>query len=115
MEKIAVIGSNSFTGSHFVNTILEKTDHDVIGISRSPEYNKIFLPYSYKKEKSKKFCFHQLDINKDLSKIMKLFDKKQPKAIPIQRGTASHSGNLLRLRPGRTIFLFSRAGVRPPD
>jgi len=81
MEKIAVMGSNSFTGSHCVNTILENTDYEVIGISRSPEYNKIFLPYSYKKEKPKKFNFHQLDINNDLDKIMKLLDKKQPKVI----------------------------------
>ena len=49
MKKIAVIGSNSFTGSHFVDYALKNTDAEIIGISRSPEYNHIFLPYKYKK------------------------------------------------------------------
>ena len=42
--KILVIGSNSFSGSNLVNSLLDK-DYDVFGISRSNEYNPIFLPY----------------------------------------------------------------------
>lgn len=73
--KIAVIGSNSFSGSNFINIALEKTDYDIIGISRSNEYNPIFLPY--KKNKSNRFKFFQLDINKDLDKIIDLIKNEQ--------------------------------------
>lgn len=81
METIAVIGSNSFTGSHCVNTILEQTHYNVIGLSRSPEYNDIFLPYAYQKKRSSRFHFHQLDINTDLKQIMNLFHSTQPMMV----------------------------------
>ena len=48
MKKIIVIGSNSFTGAHFVNESLNN-NYKVIGISRSQEYNDVML--SYKKNK----------------------------------------------------------------
>ena len=45
-EKIIVIGSNSFSGASFVNYVLDENPQaTVIGISRSAEYNDIFLPY----------------------------------------------------------------------
>jgi len=69
MEKLIVIGSNSFSGSNFVNTVLENTDYEVIGISRSPEPSSIFLPY--KKFKGR-FQFYQMDLNNDLDKILEL-------------------------------------------
>ena len=40
--------------------ILENSNAEVIGISRSPEYNSIFLPYLYKKDRPKKFKFYQI-------------------------------------------------------
>lgn len=73
MTTISVIGSNSFSGSHFIDSVLEKTDYNVIGISRSEEYNLIFLPY---KSKSKgRFEFFKRDLNKDLEDIINIFDK----------------------------------------
>jgi len=45
MNKVAVIGSNSFSGADFIDLLLEKGNYDVIGMSRSPEKSKIFLPY----------------------------------------------------------------------
>lgn len=80
-KKIAVLGSNSFSGSHFVNYVLENTDADIIGISRSAEYDPLFLPYLYKKERQKRFTFHQLDVNKDLEDIIELFDREKPEAV----------------------------------
>ena len=59
MKKVLVLGSNSFTGSHFVNHILENTNASIIGISRSKEYDSIFLPYLYKKPRPKNFKFFQ--------------------------------------------------------
>src|SRR3989344_2646227 len=81
IKKIAVIGSNSFFGSHFVNQVLESTDWKVIGISRSPEYASIFLPYLYKKKRSKKFQFKRLDVNKDYRKLTTFLDKEKPEVV----------------------------------
>ena len=66
---VVVIGSNSFSGAHFVNHILQK-GISTIGISRSPEPHEVFLPY--KKLKSNNFAFHQLDLNHDLDIILEL-------------------------------------------
>ena len=81
MNKILVLGSNSFTGSHFIDHVLENTDKEVIGISRSDEYDSIFLPYLYKKERSKKFKFKKLDINKNLEEILMVIDEEKPDVI----------------------------------
>src|SRR5277367_5558990 len=79
MEKIAVIGSNSFSGADFIDLLLEKKNYDVIGISRSPEKSEIFLPY--KKHESAQFKFHQLDLNKDNDQIIDLLDQFKPQYI----------------------------------
>ncbi len=81
MKKVAVIGSNSFSGSSFIDYILENTAAEVIGISRSAEYPPIFLPYLYRKERPKKFRFFQLDLNNDLGRIMELLDEFGPEVI----------------------------------
>ena len=44
--KVLVIGSNSFSGSHFVAEALG-AGHAVWGVSRSPEPNPVFLPYRW--------------------------------------------------------------------
>lgn len=81
-KKVTVLGSNSFSGSHFVDYVLDNTDAEVIGISRSPEYEPIFLPYLYKKsEKPTRFKFSQLDLNKNLEEIINLLDKEKPEII----------------------------------
>ncbi len=79
MEKIAVIGSNSFSGSYFIDTVLENTDYNIIAISRSPERNQIFLPY--KKRDNKKVRFYQMDLNQDINKIIDLFKKEDIKFV----------------------------------
>ena len=43
-KKCLIIGSNSFSGSSFVDFLL-KNNFDVFGISRSKEINNVFLPY----------------------------------------------------------------------
>lgn len=80
--KYAVLASNSFTGSHFIDYVLRKTDDQVIGLSRSKEYNPVLLPYKYKKNPPpNRFQFHQLDVNTQLEQIMALFDKEKPDYI----------------------------------
>ncbi len=80
IKKIAVFGSNSFTGSHFVDYALQKGIR-VIGISRSPEYKDIFLSYAYKKPRSPNLSFHQLDVNRDLERIIQLLDEEKPEVV----------------------------------
>ena len=79
MKKVVVIGSNSFSGSDFVDLLLESSEYDVIGISRSAEKSPLFL--RYKRHKNPKFSFHQLDLNQDLPEIMSLLGAFQPEYI----------------------------------
>ena len=79
MKKILVLASNSFTGSHFVDRVLED-GYEVLGISRSDEYPTIMLPYRYNK-KVKNFKFFKLDLNRELDPILKIVDQEKPKII----------------------------------
>jgi len=77
--RVLVIGSNSFSGSDFIDLLLEKGIYTVIGMSRSPEKNPLFLPY--KRHLKANFSFYQLDLNKDLSIILKVIDRYKPEYI----------------------------------
>lgn len=79
MKKVVVIGSNSFSGSHFIDFLLKNTHYFVIGISRSPEKKDFYLPY--KKPDLSRFEFRQLDLNRDIPDILKLFDKHNPEYV----------------------------------
>lgn len=79
MTKAAVIGSNSFSGSHYADYLLDKTRYEVIGISRSQEKKSLYL--SYKKNNLSRFKFHQLDLNKNLNQIINLLDAEKPEYI----------------------------------
>lgn len=74
--KVAVIGSNSFSGSDFVDLLLERGGYSVVGISRSPEKSPLFLPY--KRHRNPEFQFHQLDLNRDMDRIVGLLDSFAP-------------------------------------
>lgn len=77
-KKIVVIGSNSFSGAHFVNYCLDQ-DLEVIGISRSAEPNPVFLPY--KQLLQNKFNFYQLDLNHNLQDILQVINDFKPDYI----------------------------------
>ena len=81
IKKIAVIGSNSFSGSHFVDYVLTNTKWKIIGISRSPEYPEVFLPYFHNKDKKKRFRFFKFDLVNDSKKTSALLDKERPEVI----------------------------------
>lgn len=78
-RKIAVLGSNSFSGSDFVDFLIEDAQNEVLGISRSPEKGPLFLPYL--RHASPKFKFHQLDFNGEMSKILQVLDEFAPEYI----------------------------------
>lgn len=78
-RRVAVLGSNSFSGSDFIDLLLENTQNEVIGISRSPEKDPVFLPY--KQKNNSNFTFHQMDLNHDTSRIVNLIDEFKPEYL----------------------------------
>lgn len=79
MQRVIVIGSNSFSGSDFIDLLLEKGSYEVLGLSRSPEKTSLFLPY--KKRNLKNFRFEQIDLNSDFERLEKLIDDFQAPTI----------------------------------
>lgn len=78
-RRIAVLGSNSFSGSDFVDLLLEDPENEVLGFSRSPEKGPIFLPYL--RHASPRFRFHQADLNHDCARILERLDGFRPEFI----------------------------------
>jgi len=78
-EKVLVIGSNSFSGSDFIDLLLENGKYSVIGVSRSSEKGPLFLPY--KRFKNPDFKFHKLDLNRDMGKIVDLINSTKPEYV----------------------------------
>ncbi len=78
-KRIAIIGSNSFSGGDFVDLLLEDPDNEVIGLSRSPERDDLFLRYH--RHRNPKFRFYQFDLNQDTQRIQQLFDEFAPEYI----------------------------------
>lgn len=76
-EKILVLGSNSFSGSHFVEYCLRQ-GMQVFGASRSPEPIKAFLPYRWlDAEQQQEFSFTQCDLNHDQEALFELIEKEK--------------------------------------
>lgn len=78
-RKVIVIASNSFSGSDFIDLLLNEGLYSIIGISRSPEKKDLFL--SYKRHKNSDFKFYQLDMNKDMGNILSVIDTFKPDYI----------------------------------
>lgn len=78
MEKVLVIGSNSFSGASFVSHLLTLGAH-VVGMSRSPEPTQALLPYKWHNHSA--FRFHQLDLNRDLEAIMEVIHAEHPRYV----------------------------------
>lgn len=79
MKKVLVIGSNSFSGSDFIDLLLEKKEYEVLGVSRSPEKSGLFLPYIHRK--SPHFTFQQIDLNRDLAALKQSIERFRPEYI----------------------------------
>lgn len=79
-ETYVVIGSNSFSGSDFVDVLLDDPLKKVIGISRSKEKSDLFLPYK-KNKNLNNFKFYQMDLNADMDKIISLLDNVKPEYV----------------------------------
>ena len=80
-KKIAVLGSNSFSGSSFVAYCLT-LGIEALGISRSPEPASVFLPYKWQlAANSGSFKFERFDLNHDTDKIADTIYKFHPEYI----------------------------------
>ena len=79
-EKIAVIGSNSFSGASFVRYVLKK-GHVVKGFSRSQEPNDVFLPYKWQENERDRFHFEKTDLNHELGKTVAILAQEKPTYI----------------------------------
>ena len=79
MQRVAVLGSNSFSGSDFIDLLLEEGGVEVVGISRSSEKSALFLPY--KRHGGRNFSFYQMDMNKNSPEIISLLDSFKPEIV----------------------------------
>lgn len=80
MEKIVVIGSNSFSGSDFIDHALMDTNFRIHGVSRSPEKSSLFLPYKGNPNLNR-FSFHQMDLNQNMLELKKFLLDVKPEYI----------------------------------
>ncbi len=80
MKKVAVIGSNSFSGSDFIDLLLNATDYHVLALSRTPEKGDVFLPYKRNPERGR-VVFHQVDLNKDMGVLQDVFLREKPEYV----------------------------------
>jgi dTDP-glucose 4,6-dehydratase len=78
--RYVVIGSNCFTGSHLVDALVADPGNEVTGISRSPEYAPVFLPYKHRSGRQR-FVFHQLDIVRNAAAVLALLDEIEPEVV----------------------------------
>ena len=82
MTKFLVIGSNSFSGSSFINFLLKK-NHKIVGVSRSREKNALFASYKNQKNYKKNFKFYKVNINssKDLTRVKRIIYNFKPSFV----------------------------------
>lgn len=81
LQRIMVLGSNSFTGGHLIRHALDCSDCSILGISRSAEYHPVMSAYQAHPECGKRVSFHQKSLNDDLGEILELCDKFKPDAV----------------------------------
>ncbi len=80
-ERIAVLGSNSFSGASFVGHCLAQ-GLEVLGASRSAEPANCFLPYRWLPSAQQNgFRFVRADLNHDLDRLMATLDDFKPTAV----------------------------------
>lgn len=80
-DRIAVIGSNSFSGASFVRHCLAQSV-EVLGASRSDELATCFLPYRWLPTSEQKgFTFLRANLNHELDSLIGALDAFQPTAV----------------------------------
>lgn len=77
MKRFLIIGSNSFAGSDFIDFLLKK-NFKVYGVSRNKEIDNEHLRYK-KNKKIKNYKFYQINLNlkKDIDKLIQIIKKNK--------------------------------------
>lgn len=113
MTTYAVLASNCFTGAHIVDALLDEPGARVIGVSRAPEYDPIFLPYRQPGRDSARFQFHSIDMVREPETLFALLDAERPEVVI---NVAAHSEVALSfLRPVEYFEINTTAVVRLCD
>ena len=77
MKKILVLGSSSFSGSAFIDFMLNK-NFFVIGTYRRKK-NILYQPHL--KKNNKNYVQYKIDLDKDIDKLLELIKRYKPKYI----------------------------------
>ncbi|MCB1134725.1 MAG: GDP-mannose 4,6-dehydratase [Chlamydiia bacterium] len=77
--KVLVIGSNSFSGSDFIDLLMEEDRYHIVGVSRSPEKSALALPY--KRHSNPSYQFVQIDLNTQMDRLAYLIDSWEPEYV----------------------------------
>lgn len=77
--RVAVVASNSFTGGHCVDALLDRPGVEVLGISRGPEKSDLFLPY--KRRASAAFRYRSFDLNSQSDGALAALDEFRPEVV----------------------------------
>ena len=95
MKTILVIGSNSFTGAHYCRECIN-SGYNVVGISRSAEPTREFLPYKWD---NKDIVFKQVNLNHDEEILRDIIDKYKPGYVVnfTSHGMVTKVGNLQKI------------------
>jgi dTDP-glucose 4,6-dehydratase len=80
MKRFLILGSNSFSGSHFCHHLLQN-GYEVMATSRSGEAMRPFLPYRWQENEPPHLTFEQLDINQDIHAFMRILKEYSPHFI----------------------------------
>ena len=78
--RVAVLGSNSFSGGDLIDLLLEKGGYEVLGTSRSPEKSALFLRYK-RHGAGAPYRYVQADHNTDLDRLVRELDEFKPEYI----------------------------------
>jgi dTDP-glucose 4,6-dehydratase len=79
--RVAIIGSNSFSGASFASYCLEQ-GLEVMGLSRSDEPSPVFLPYRWNSaDQQARYRFVRADLNRDLDALMSALNDYRPSTV----------------------------------
>ena len=79
-RKIVVLGANSFSGQDFVDLLLDDSDNDVLGISRSPQRGPEFIRH-LSRDTAGRYRYAAIDMNASLPELLQLLDAERPQWI----------------------------------
>lgn len=78
-KTLVVLGAHAFSGQDFIDLMLDEPNLRVVGVSRSAERGATFL--KYRERAASRYTFHQLDLNRDMPRLLEVLDAERPEWI----------------------------------